>query len=248
MVKLAHLAQSEAIGQYPAMTSRFSAFALVLALILGALTPAAAKDASPPPEPPPHLEHVALETPLGTITLALDATNAPVTTANFLRYADEKRYDGTVFYRVMRLEWGEQPNGLIQGGTSGDPGRNLPPIAHEPTSQTGILHKTGAITMARFDPGTAAGDFSILLSPLTGLDAHPDSEDPSTQAGFAAFGWVVRGMEVARAIFDAPISTTKGEGFMRGQMIEDPVKILKVRRVPPPADDASASEAGITAP
>jgi peptidyl-prolyl cis-trans isomerase A (cyclophilin A) len=236
------------------MTNRFSMLIALLMLVLSPFGSANAQDASPAPDPPPMLEHVAIETPLGAITLALDATNAPVTTANFLRYADEKRYDGTVFYRVMRLEWGTQPNGLIQGGTSGDPRRNLPPIAHEPTSQTGILHKTGAISMARFDPGTAAGDFSILLSPLAGLDAQPDSEDPSTKAGFAAFGWVVRGMDVARAIFDAPISNTKGEGFMRGQMIEDPVKILKVRRVAPPepesapADDASAVQAEAAAP
>lgn len=219
------------------MTHRFFALATLLALALGLAAPAAAQDATTAP-PPPKLEHVAITTQLGTITLALDASNAPITTANFLRYADEERYDGTEFYRVMRLEWGTQPNGLIQGGTSGHPGRNLPPIAHEPTSQTGILHKAGTISMARFDPGTAAGDFSIMLAPMPGLDANPDAEDASTRAGFAAFGQVVAGMDVVRAIFDAPISTTKGEGFMRGQMIEDPVKILSVRRVaaPPPAE------------
>ena len=67
---------------------------------------------------------------------------------NFLRYVDQRRFDGTVFYRAMRLPWGDQPNGLIQAGTRGDPRRELPPIAHEPTSQTGVLHKAGAISMA----------------------------------------------------------------------------------------------------
>lgn len=226
------------------MTNRFFALAALLALALGFIAPAAAQDAAPDPAPPlpPKLEHVAIETTLGTITLALDATHAPVTTANFLRYADEKRFDGTAFYRVMRLEWGTPPNGLIQGGTGGDPKRNLPPIAHEPTNETGILHKAGVISMARFDPGSAAGDFSILLSPQPGLDAQPDSEDPSTKAGFAAFGWVVRGMDVVRAIYDVPLSATKGEGFLKGQMIEDPVRILTVRRVPPPKEEPPATD------
>src|SRR5690606_16154884 len=122
------------------------------------------------------------------------------TTANFLRYADEKRLDGTSFYRVMQLDWGTPPNGLVQGGTGGDPKRNLPPIAHEPTSETGIRHETGVISMARFDPGSAAGDFSIMVSPQPGLDAVPDAADPSTRAGFAAFGRAVEGMDVVRAI------------------------------------------------
>jgi len=135
----------------------------------------------------------------------------------------------------MRLPWGEQPNGLIQGGTRGDPKRTLAPIAHEATSQTGILHKAGAISMARFAPGTAAGDFSILLSDIAGLDADPASPDPDRRAGFAAFGYVVSGMDVVRAIFDAPLSPTKGEGVMKGQMLEPEVRIFSVRRAPPPA-------------
>jgi peptidyl-prolyl cis-trans isomerase A (cyclophilin A) len=138
-------------------------------------------------------------------------------------------------------------DGLIQGGTGGDPKRTLPPIAHEPTSETGILHAAGAISMARFDPGSAAGDFSIMVSPQPGLDADPGAEDPSARAGFAAFGRVVEGMDVVHAIFDAPLSATRGEGFMKGQMIEDPVKILSVRRVPPPAA-AAAAEKSAAAP
>jgi peptidyl-prolyl cis-trans isomerase A (cyclophilin A) len=248
----AGLARQAAIGHYRAMTTRFFSLAAVLALALGVLAPAAAQDASPgpaPPPAPPKLEHVAIETALGTIILALDATHAPVTTANFLRYADDKRFDGKVFYRVMRPEWGTQPSGLIQGGTSGDPKRNLPPIAHEPTSDTGILHLARSISMARFEPGSAAVDFSILLSPQPGLDARPDAQDPSSQAGFAAFGQVVAGMEVVRAIYDVPLSATKGKGFLKGQMIEKPVKIRKVRwspaplRLPEPATDSDGAVA-----
>lgn len=236
------------------MTHRFSALAALLALVLGFIAPAAAQDdIEAAPLPLPKLEHVAIETTMGTIVLALDATNAPITTANFLRYADEKRFDGTTFYRVMKLDWGTQPNGLIQGGTNSDPRRNLPGIAHEPTTQTGLSHTRGAISMARFEPGTAAGDFSIMVAPQPGLDAQPDAEDPSARFGYAVFGHVVRGMDVVDAIFEVPMSATKGEGFLRGQMIENPVTILTVRRVPAPepepeTDSATVADSGPAAP
>ena len=174
--------------------------------------------------------NVVIETTLGAITVALETERAPVSAANFLRYADEKRFDGIVFYRAMRLDWGEQPNGLIQAGTQYDPDRILPPIAHEPTSATGVKHVTGAISMARYAPGTATGDWSIMLAPQPGLDADPASADPELQAGYAAFGRVVEGMEVVRAIFAAPIDPEKGEGAMRGQLLAEPVKVLSVRR------------------
>jgi peptidyl-prolyl cis-trans isomerase A (cyclophilin A) len=174
--------------------------------------------------------NVVIKTTLGDIVVALETERAPVTAANFLRYADEKRFDGIVFYRAMRLDWGEQPNGLIQAGTQMDPARILPPIAHEPTSQTGVKHVTGAISMARYEPGSATGDFSIMLSPQPGLDADPRAEDPELRAGFAAFGQVVEGMDVVRAIFDAPIDLAKGEGVMQGQMLAEPVKVISVRR------------------
>lgn len=203
-------------------------FALFVLLFAG---PVMAQKA-PAIAPAPELVRVEMKTELGTIVLELDQTNAPITTANFLRYADEKRFDGTVFYRAMRLDWGTQPNGLIQGGTQYDPKRVLPPIAHEPTSETGITHRAGAISMARYDPGSATGDFTIMLSPQPGLNAQPEAEDPAMRPGFAAFGQVVEGMDVVRAIFGAPISPTKGEGFMKGQMIAQPVEILSVRRAP----------------
>ena len=141
-----------------------------------------------------------------------------------------KRFDGTVFYRTMRLDWGEQPNGLIQAGTQFDPKRILPPIAHEPTSTTGVTHLAGSISMARYEPGSATGDFSIMLSPQPSLDADPTGEDAERRAGYAAFGRVIDGMDVVRAIFDAPVDPEKGEGVMKGQMLAQPVKIISVRR------------------
>ena len=204
--------------------------ALLAPLLLG-LTAAA-----PPAPPLPDAVQVEITTELGPITVELDTKRAPVSGRNFLRYVDQRRYDGATFYRVMRLPWGEPPNGLVQAGLSGGDARKLlPPIAHEPTSQTGILHKAGSLSLARLKPGTATAEFSILLSDLPALDADPSSSDPERQAGFAAFGQVVAGMDTVRRIYDVPLSATKGEGVMRGQMIEKPVRILRVRRVAAPA-------------
>lgn len=187
-----------------------------------------------PPQPLHDTETVMMTTDLGTITLELDGKHAPISTANFMRYVDNKRFDGVVFYRAMHLKWGEQPNGLIQAGTRGDPRKTFPPIAHEPTNQTGVLHKAGAISLARLAPGTATGDFSILLSDIDGLDANPQSTDPEAQAGYAAFGHVVSGMDVVRKIWDQPVDPEAGEGFMKGQMLAQPVKVISVRRVVAP--------------
>jgi len=199
-------------------------FAIVAAFLPIGL-PAAAQEAAPLPP----TTQMVIETTLGDIVLALESERAPVTTANFLRYAAEDRFDGTVFYRAMRLQWGDQPNGLIQGGTQMDPRRILDPIAHEPTSETGVKHVAGAISMARYDPGTATGDFSILLSDQPSLDAQPNADNPSLRPGFAAFGHVIEGMDVVRAIFDAPTDPEKGEGIMKGQMLAEPVEIIDVR-------------------
>jgi len=174
--------------------------------------------------------NVVIATELGDIVVALETERAPLTAANFLRYADEKRFDGIVFYRAMTLDWGEQPNGLIQAGTQWDPERILPPIAHEPTSATGVKHVAGAISMARNEPGTATGDFSIMLADMPSLDADPRAEEPDRRAGYAAFGRVIEGMDVVQAIFKAPTDPDEGEGWMKGQMLADPVRIVTVRR------------------
>ena len=207
----------------------------LLAAAAALLTAAAAPVPTPSGAPLPADVYVAIVTDRGTITVDLDRAHAPLTVANFLRYVDGKRFDGTTFYRAMHLSWGEQPNGLVQGGINNDPRRALKPVAHEPTDQTGILHKAGTLSMARFAPGTATGDFSILLSDLSGLDANPAAADADGKAGFAAFGHVVAGMDVVRTIWDAPRSATKGAGVMKGQMLEAPVKIVSMRRVPAPA-------------
>ena len=82
--------------------------------------------------------------------------------------------------------------------------------------------------MANAAPGTAQADFFILLSDMPGFDAGGPGGDAD---GFAAFGHVIEGMDVVKKIFDAPVSPTKGEGAMKGQMLEPPVKIIKAERV-----------------
>ena len=187
------------------------------------------------PEPVVEYEttDVVLETAMGDITIRLETERAPVTAANFLRYIDEDRFDGTVFYRAMKLEREPKPNGLIQGGTQFDPKRILPPIAHEPTSQTGLSHTNGAISMAMGEPGTANGDFSIMLQDQTGLDARPDAAEAIWRNGYAVFGYVIDGMDVVSAIHAAPADPDKGEGVMRGQILAEPVEIIDARRLEP---------------
>jgi peptidyl-prolyl cis-trans isomerase A (cyclophilin A) len=201
---------------------RRSLLALCLAAALSA--PAAAQDASPAPAV---AVRVILETSAGSILVETDP-RAPITAANFLRYVDEGRFNGTDFYRGMALGAG---TGVVQGGTANAPDRILPPIAHEPTSQTGLRHVDGALSMARFDPGTADGDFFIIVGNLPGFDAGRAAPgDP----GFAVFGRVIEGMDVVRTILAAPKSPTEGEGFMRGQMLDPRIRIITARRASVP--------------
>ncbi len=182
-------------------------------------TPAAPAQAS-------KLVRVILTTSLGPITLDVDAGRAPITAGNFLRYVDQKRLDGIVFYRSVKIA---TDFGLIQGGVRNDPKRVLSSIAHEPTSKTGILHTDGTISMARGKPGSANGDFFIIIGTMPALDADPKA--PGDNLGYAAFGKVVEGMDLVRKIQEAPISATLGgkEG-MKGQMLAAPIKILSARR------------------
>lgn len=205
------------------MISRFVTLALA---VLGAVS-VSAQDAPPVPPPAvPATVSIVMTTSEGAITLALEKDRAPLTTANFLRYVDQKRLDGVTFYRAMKLG---ADAGLIQGGPQGEVKRLLPPVKHEPTTTTGLSHVDGTISLARFAPGTATADFFITVGPVLSLDANPAGTGDA--AGFAAFGRVVEGMEVVKRILAAPTSPTAGVGVMKGQMIAVPVKILTVRRV-----------------
>ena len=205
-----------------AMTTRI----MIAALLAAASVPVLSQPApapSLPAAPAAELVPVAIDTSAGRIVVALDKVHAPITTANFLRYVDAHRYDGETIYRAMHVQGGE--GGLIQGGITTDARKLYPPIKHEPTSETGLKHVAGAISLANGGPGTARADFFILASDIAALDAT------TTDPGFAVFGHVVEGMDVVNKILASPVSATKGEGAMKGQMLDPTVKIIKASRV-----------------
>ncbi len=130
--------------------------ALLAAQTASAIPPAPATTEAPKPV----MVRVAMQTSLGPVVLDLDRTHAPITTANFLRYVDQHRLDGVTFYRTVRVA----PDfGFVQFGIQNEPKRILPPIAHEPTTKTGIKHTNGTISIARLAPGSARGDFTIMV-------------------------------------------------------------------------------------
>jgi len=87
--------------------------------------------------------------------------------------------------------------------------------------------------MARGAPGTATADFFIVVGDLVTLDAQPVEQDPlGEMPGYAVFGRVIEGMDTVKSMLELPRSATAGEGAMKGQMLEIPVKILTVRRAP----------------
>lgn len=176
---------------------------------------------------------VKVETSLGVITIALKVRQAPITTANFLRYVDQKRYDGATFFRASKAP-GSVDYGLIQGGLQGDPAKVLPPIAHESTSQTGLRHVDGTVSIARMEPGSATSDFFICVGEAPYLDANPaapNSENGGDNTGFAAFGQVVAGMDLVHKILNLPTPGVAVNPVMAGQILDPPVPIVSARRV-----------------
>jgi len=185
--------------------------AMGLALFLFAL-PAASQPANP---------LVLIKTDLGTIEVEVDPAKAPSTAVNFLRYVDAGLYDGSSFFRVVTMQ--NQPDSpvkieVVQGGDVPEE-KCFPPIAHETTAQTGLLHVDGAISMARAKPGTATSSFFFCVGDQPELDLgghrNPDGQ------GFAAFGRVVAGMDVVRKIHQIPCE---------GQYLAEPVKIISITR------------------
>ena len=166
---------------------------------------------------------VVFETDLGTFELEVDVDRAPVTATNFLRYVDGGHYDGGSFYRTVHED--NQPNdsiriAVIQAGRNREAeSEPFAPIALERTSETGIAHVDGTISMARAGPNTATHSFFICIGDQPSLD-YGGMRNADGQ-GFAAFGKVVAGMDVVRAIHRAPYE---------GQRLMPPVRIVRVYR------------------
>ncbi|KQY35828.1 peptidylprolyl isomerase [Caulobacter sp. Root487D2Y] len=207
--------------------------AVLPAAALAQVTPAPAPaPTAPAPKPP---VYVAIDTPQGRIVIELAVAQAPITTANFLRYVDRKLYDKATFFRASRAP-GTVDYGLIQGGLQGIGA--LPPVAHEPTSQTGLKHTDGVVSIARTAPGTATSDFFICIGDAPYLDANPAATGDNQ--GFAAFGRVVQGMDVAKKILALPTPGKAINPVMKGQILDPPVPITSARRIPAPGPDITA--------
>lgn len=176
-------------------------------------------------------EGITLEmtTEAGTIEIVLDPARAPVTVANFMRYADAGQYNGGVFHRTVTMD--NQPNNdvkieVIQGAVNPDyrddsypPNSGFDPIPLERTSATGLKHVDGAISMARMGPDTATSGFFFCIGDQPELD-FGGKRNPDGQ-GFAAFGRVTRGMDVIKKIQMSP---------RENQRLTPPVVITRVER------------------
>jgi peptidyl-prolyl cis-trans isomerase A (cyclophilin A) len=170
---------------------------------------------------------VVIQTDHGAIVVELESDKAPITSANFLRYVDARKYDGGTFYRASRTK-GVKGAGSIQGGPPVRV-RRFAPIAHESTRMTGLKHRAGTISVARNAPGTATADFFICASPMPYLDAHPGA--PGDNQGFAAFGTVVEGLAVVKKILALRSDGPAPFPVMKGQILNPPVQILGMKRL-----------------
>ena len=167
---------------------------------------------------------VKMETSLGDIVLELDGEKAPVSTLNFMRYAEDKFYDGTIFHRVMKTF-------MIQGG-------GFTPDVDEKKAglrggiknewKNGLKNNRGTISMARKggDPDSASSQFFINVVDNARLD-QPQSDG----AGYAVFGKVVEGMETVDKIKDTPVKTEPKYPSNEPVVPVEPVVIKSVKVV-----------------
>jgi len=165
---------------------------------------------------------VLLVTELGNIEIEVYLNKAPVTAGNFIEYVKQNLFRHACFYRVVTLDNQPEKNikiEIIQGGLGFDDSLpRLGLIEHETTAQTGIKHLNGTISMARDQPGSASSEFFICINDQPELD-FGGKRNPDGQ-GFAAFGKVIRGLDVVRKIQMLPST---------GQMLDKVVKILDVK-------------------
>lgn len=196
------------------MRTRYLIAMLIMGLLIGPGRQSHAADGLIP---------VTITTEFGDIEAVLDSARAPVTVGNFLKYVDAGLYVGGVFHRTVTPD--NQPNQavkieVIQAGINpAFAEKGFPPIPLERTTKTGLSHKNGTISMARREPDTATSDFFICIGDQPSLD-FGGKRNPDGQ-GFAAFGLVVKGMEIVKRIQAAPAE---------GQKLTPPVRIVKVVR------------------
>ena len=190
----------------------------LLGLILSQFSPAAGTETQSR-----DIVSVLIVTELGSIEVELYPKKAPITVKNFLGYVDGGFYGGGIFHRTVKLD--NQPGKkvlieVIQASISPEKQKeSLPPITLERTNKTGLRHRNGTISMARDTPNSATSDFFICIGDQPSLD-YGGKRNPDGQ-GFAAFGKVIRGMDVVKKIQMSPAE---------GQMLKPPVRILRITR------------------
>jgi len=170
-------------------------------------------------------QKVIIKTEMGDITVEIYEEKAPITAGNFLKYVDEGLYKNGSFYRVVTMDTQKDKDvkiEVIQGGMSREEGkRGFPSIEHETTEQTGILHKDGAISMARGGVGSASSEFFICINDQPSLD-YGGNRNPDLQ-GFSAFGKVKKGMDIVRKIQTIPNDDI--------EYLKERVKIIDIVRI-----------------
>jgi peptidyl-prolyl cis-trans isomerase A (cyclophilin A) len=181
-----------------------------------------------------------LETPLGAIEVEVFPHVAPLSACDFLYYVDAGLYESAAFYRVVRKDNDRgTPNiEVIQGGLQ-DEAEERAPIAHESTKQTGLQHVDGTLSLARGAVGTgSATAFFIVIGDQPALNyGGARNED---RQGFAAFGRVVRGMDIVKRIHRSSATALTDEPYLKGQLLSEPVPILKATRHGPAPQCAAA--------
>ena len=152
--------------------------------------------------------HVEITTRFGDVEIELFPKQAPVTVAAFLSYIDSGYYNKSSFYRVLlddnQLSYAPKSE-IIQGGiwkANGQLLSKIPGIPHETTQQTKLSHTDGTVSLARLAPGSAHTEFFICVGDQPGYD-FGGKNNPDGQ-GYAAFGRVVKGMDVVRRMYVAP--------------------------------------------
>lgn len=169
-------------------------------------------------------QRLVISTSLGKIVVALEEGRAPKTCANFLQYVENGCYCGGHFHRTVRLDNQQTSPVLIevvQASKREDlPDDMFPPVALERTSETGLSHLNGALSMARSEPDSATSDFFICVGDQPELD-FGGARNPDGQ-GFAVFGEVLEGMEVVRQI---------QQSQAEGQKLTPPIEIIQIARL-----------------
>lgn len=165
-----------------------------------------------------------IQTRSGDIEVELFPANAPKSVAAFLANIDSGYYKNASFYRALNED--NQPTGnaetaMIQGGIwKTRHGLKIPGIRHESTQQTKLTHTNGTISFAREAPGTATTEFFICIGDQPGFD-YGGINNPDGQ-GYAAFGRVVKGMELIKQFYILPTN---------GDLLQPPVDILNIVRL-----------------